>query len=256
MNRGDAMSGHGGMSRISSGGAAFKQESKEYAEEIIKHNSIVYQRESVQDIKKFFKEVAQTKDGVVVDDDGYLVIKKEVGEKAKELAEKLADRIRFTDEEAASDYKDLKDSLSGKYKVTDDTKGEFGSSSEWRKYQKNSQVDVVLSSTAKDSKTGRITRTTELDSKYKELYNEGANRYGLTGKTSNSEQLKELNETLTRLRSESRYGIYNEKARVNTGGLGPQQTKNYLRNELLRYSSMAQLFYESGSTRRGRGKKK
>lgn len=244
------MSGHGGFSRVGGGGKEFQSYSKETAEDMVKDNQFTHKRESVQEIKDFFKKVAQTKDAIVINDDGDVIIRKSITKKAEALAEKLADRIEYVDREIQDSYEDLRSKTKGTYRI--DPKGEID---EFRKYQKNSLVRVVKGAEYKDPTDGHYKRAMSVDDLYKTLYNDGKNRWGLKSPkelTTEAEQLKHLNNTLRDLRSSSRYDIYSDRARHETGST-PSEVRTRIREELITSAYTAQEIYEP---RRGGKKKK
>ena len=241
------MSGHGGFSRVGGGGKEFQSFSKELANEIVEENQFKYKRESEKDIKDFFRTAAQTKNGITVNNDGEIVTKKSIAEKAEALAEKLADRIEFTDREVKDAYDDLRSKTKGTYRI--DPQGEFDN---FREYQKNSTVKVVKGAEYFDPTDSKYHRAMSIDSKYETLYNDGANRWGLTNPNGEAAKLRELNDTLRDLRSRSKYDIYSDRARSELGAT-PSEIKRNIRDSLIMNAGMAQVMYEP--QKKGRRKK-
>ena len=244
------VSGHGGFSRVGGGGKEFQSYNKETAENMAKENQFTHKRESVKEIKELFNKVAKTKDAIVINDDGDVVVKKSITKGAEELAEKLANRIEYVDREVKDAYEDLRSKTKGTYRV--DPKGEID---EFRKYQKNSLVNVVKGETYKDSKDGHYKKARGVDSLYDELYNEGKNRWALKSPkelTTDAEKLNALNNTLRDLRSRSTYDIYSDRARYETGQT-PSEVKRQIKDELITNAYTAQELFKP--SRGGRKKK-
>lgn len=241
------VSGHGGFSRVGGGGKEFQSFSKELANEMVEDNQFKYKRESEKDIKDFFQIAAQTKNGITVNDDGEIVTKKSIAKKAEALAEKLADRIEFIDREVKDAYDDLRSKTKGIYRI--DPRGEIDN---FREYQKNSAVKVIKGAEYKDPEDGHYKRAISIDSKYETLYNDGANRWGLTNPSGEAAKLRELNDTLRDLKSRSKYNIYSDRARSELGAT-PSEIKRSIRDNLIMNAGMAQTMYEP--QKKGRKKK-
>lgn len=239
--------GKGGSGGGGNGGVGFQQLSKELAQEIVDQNHFKYERESIKEIKDLFLKIAQTKNGIYVNDDGDILVKKTITKEAQKLAEKLADRIEFVDQDIKDAYDELRSRTRGKYRI--DPQGEFD---HFREYQKNSPIKVVVGENAKDPKTGKIRRTLEVDSLYSELYNNGANRWGLKNPSGSAAKLRELNDTLRNLKASSRYGIYSDRAKSEIGS--PSQVIRGIRDSLIMDAGMAQTAYIKKSSGKGRKK--
>lgn len=242
------VSGHGGFSRVGGGGKEFQAFSKGTASDLIKENQFTHKRESEKDIKDFFKEVAQTKDGIAFSDEGRLRIKRSILEKAEDLAEKLANRIEYVDAEVKDAYKDLRSKTNGIYRI--DPQGEFADG--FREYQKNSPIKVIKGAEYKDPTDGHYKKAMPIDSKYETLYNNGENRWGLTNPNGEAAKLRELNDTLRNLRSMSTYDIYSDRA-VHETGKTPSEVKRQIRNDLIMFGQVASDIYKP---KKGRRKKK
>ena len=222
------MSGHGGFSRVGGGGKEFQSYNKETAEKIAKENQFTHKRESIKEIKEFFQKVAKTKDAIVINDDGDIVVKKSVTKRAEQLAEKLADRIEYVDAEVQDAYKDLRSKTNGTYRI--DPSGEFADG--FREYQKNSPIKVIKGAEYKDPTDGHYKKAISIDSKYETLYNDGKNRWGLTNPNGEAAKLRELNDTLRDLKSRSTYDIYSDRAKHETGST-PSDVRRQIREDLI-----------------------
>lgn len=247
------MSGRKGGETISGGGgAAFQKEKGELAKEIVNENSFKYKRESEKEVKQFIQFAAEKKDGIVVNDEGRIVVKKSVDKAADELAEKLTDRIEFTDHEIAEKYQSLRDRLDRKYYIEPSQREEID---KFRDYQRNSIVDVVSSKLVKDKKTGKMVHPMELDSKYETLYNNGANQWGLTNPNGSAAKLRELNDTLRGLRSQIKYGVDDPRAQAELGATR-SQIKQGIKDSLIENAGIAQVYYDGSKKKSSGGKKK
>lgn len=239
--------GKGGTGGGWNGGKGFQQLSNEFAKEITDDNHFKYARESIKDIKNFFLKTAKTKDSIVVTDDGDILVKKSVTKEAQKLAEKLAERIEFVDQEIKDAYEDLRRKTRGKYRI--DPQGEFDN---FRQYQKNSAVKVVIGPVAKDIETDHYVQVKSLDSLYASLYNDGANRWGLTNPNGSAAKLRELNDTLRDLRINQKYGIHSDRAKAEIGT--PSEVIRGIRDSLIMDAGMAQVAYTKKSAKKGRRK--
>lgn len=244
------MSGRKGEGRTG-GGASFRKEKNELAEDMVKENQFKYKRDSINEIRQFIQKSNDAKNGIKINDEGEIETSKEVMDRADKLAKKLADRIEFTDKDAQANYEDLKSKLSSKYYIDPTDAKEID---EWRKYQKNSTVKVVTSRVVTDPKDpSKTINATSIDSIYNSLYNDGANRWGLTNPNGSAAKLRELNDVLHSLKNQIKYDIYTDKGRSEVGGATPDQVIRGIKSQLIENAAIAQVLYKDT---RKKGKKK
>lgn len=241
------MSGRKGDGKTG-GGAGFRKEKQQLAEDMVNENQFKYKRDSIKEIRQFIQKSNDIKDGIKVNDEGEIETSKEVTERADKLAKKLADRIEFTDKDVQADYEDLRSKLSSKYYISPTDAKEID---EWRKYQKNSAVKVVTSRIVSDpNNPSKTINATSIDSIYSTLYNDGANRWGLTNPNGSAAKLRELNDALHSLKSQIKYNIYTDKGRSEVGGATPEQVIREIRSQLIENAAIAQVLYKDTRSRR------
>lgn len=129
------MGGRGGGSRIggNGGGQKFQRAKKEFAEEMQKEWKFKYGRESQREIKEFMMESMQ-KNGINTNSDGNVVVKKTVQQKARQVAEKLVDRLEEVDKHAQREYSDIKKEVWKPIYLSDRDRAEFGKKEDLRYY--------------------------------------------------------------------------------------------------------------------------
>ena len=241
------MSGRKGEGRTG-GGASFRKEKNELAEDMVKENQFKYKRDSIKEIRQFIQKSNDTKDGIKINDEGEIETSKEVTERADKLAKKLADRIEFTDKEAQDSYDELRSALSGKFYISPEDAKEFD---ERRKFMKNSLVKVVTHRVVTDpNNPNKNIRATPIDSIYSELYNNGENSWGLTNPNGSAAKLIELNDMLRYQKSQIKYGIYSDKGRAELRGATPEQVIREIRSQLIENAAIAQVLYKDTRSRR------
>lgn len=234
--------GSGGYARVTggrtsrSGGDEFQKEKEKSVQEVLKDFDHVFGRREIErDIKQIIQDAGEKKINVQIDDDGSIKVSKEAFDKATKLAEKIADRVEFVDEEADRLYNMLKPSNDAVYYLPKDRRSDLDGDP--REYQQRSKFRFNSDS-----------NNMSVDRLYETIYNDGKNPYGLTGVGHPAERLKELNNTLNNLSRNRTYDVYSDKAKHEFGG--SKRIIADIRDSILENTALASYFYNSGAKRR------
>ena len=238
--------GSGGYSRVTggrisrAGGSEFQKEKQETANMILDgYDRITGKRELERDIKKFVQEIGNSDDIRIDENDGRIKVTRKALEKAERITDKIMERAEFVDREVEKLYNQLKPDKGRVYYLAKEDRADIGE--EKRSYQQSSQF-----------RYNSDEKNMSINSLYTTLYNNGANSYGLTGKTHPGAQIKELNETLTNLKNRMTYDITSSKARHEIfGDASESQIRSQILNTILE-NTVATKYYYKSSKKKGK----
>lgn len=238
------LSGHGGFSKIggggSKGGKNFQAEKKTEAREVVNNNSFINKREAEREVRRFIQRVGDKNDVYVDEKDGRIKASQKAVDDAEKVANSLADKIQFTDYDKKESYEQLRSFTKGKYYLSTDDRHEID---KFREYQRQSKINVTLDKRART-----------IDSVYTEIYDSALGRsLGLTNPSSGADKLRELNDALTSLKSEMKYGINDKRALYEMGFKTKREAIQYIRDDLIERSAYAAYHYKR-NTKKGKQK--